>query len=153
MRRPIKDPQGFALGVLFLLIAGLAIALGYGYRQGTATEMGPGYFPRLAGWGLGVVGALVTIGSLHRPGPSVEWRSAVRPLALLTVSIALFAMLLRPLGLILAVVLLMILSSAASPESRRAETLGGAIMVAALCALIFVKGLGMTIPLWPAFPL
>lgn len=145
----IRDPQGFWLGILFLAIAVPVVAIASGYRPGTATEMGPGYFPRLVGVALAAVGAAVILAALRRDGPGVSLRASLRPVLVLLVAVLAFAAALQPLGLVAATVIIIAVAALASPESRVWETLASAAVVAGIAALVFVKGLGMQVPLWP----
>jgi putative tricarboxylic transport membrane protein len=147
----VRDPQGLTLGVLFIVLAVLVIVLSNGYRPGTAVNMGPGYFPRLLGIGLLVIGVAVSVLACRVEGERVDWRPTLRPTGVLLAAILLFALTVQPLGAFVAVTLLMVTSALASPESRPVETLVSAVVVSGACGLIFIKGLGMQVPLWPWF--
>ena len=57
----IRNPRDFWSGVLFTLLGVGALVIGSKYTLGTAARMGPGYFPRILGIlliVLGVVSAL-----------------------------------------------------------------------------------------------
>ena len=45
----IRNPKDFWAGVLFVAVGIAAIVLGSRYNLGTAARMGPGYFPRILG--------------------------------------------------------------------------------------------------------
>jgi hypothetical protein len=56
----IRSPKDFWAGLLFIGLGILAITVGSRYNLGTAARMGPGYFPRILGILLIVLGAIIT---------------------------------------------------------------------------------------------
>jgi uncharacterized membrane protein HdeD (DUF308 family) len=109
--------------------------------------MGPGYFPTI----LGALLLLIGIASLVRsfvargePLGPIAWKGA----ALVTGATVLFGFLLRPAGLVPALAVL-IFSSAAASSRFKLDWRALALMLAliAFCALVFVKGLGLPLPL------
>ena len=73
----IRHPKDFVAGLIFLAFGIAAIALSSGYPLGTAARMGPGYFPRILGILLVVLGAALTLRALRLHGspiPSWKWR-------------------------------------------------------------------------------
>ncbi len=78
------------------------------------------------------------------PIGAIAWKGA----ALVTAGTVLFGLLLRPAGLVPALVALILVSASASARFRlewRASVLMLALI--AFCALVFVKGLGLPLPL------
>lgn len=149
MKLRIRDSQGFTLGLIFVALAVFVFLTAQGYRPGTATNMGPGYFPRLLGGALFLVGVLVIGFALRVDGPRMEWRSSLRPMLVLGAAILVFSVMVKPLGAVLATMLLVVIASLAGRRPRWREILTGAVIIAAICAGVFVKGLGMQVPLWP----
>ena len=74
-----------------------------------------------------------------------------RPLVLVPLGMAVFALGLEPLGLALSSALAVLVTSFASTESRLTERLIASVVLAALITLVFGYGLSMSVPLWPAF--
>lgn len=144
-----RIPRGkdFWAGVSFMLIAGLAIHFSADLALGTARRMGPRYFPLLAASGLMIVGAVVAIGGLMREGERVG-SLALRPFLIL-VAVLLFALLLRPLGLVLAVFAMVGVASVAGGRVRLVELAILAAGLSAFASLVFVWGLGLPLQLWP----
>jgi hypothetical protein len=142
----IRNPKDFWSGLLFLAVGAAAVLLAQNYKLGTAFNMGPGYFPTALGGLLALVGLLAVVRSFIRPGTALEpfhWRL----LLMVTGSIVLFGLLMRGAGLSVAVLVLVLASAAASVYFRWRTALILAAGLIALSALLFVKGLGLPIPL------
>ncbi len=142
-----------AAGLLFIAI-GLAFSIdASSYRMGVISSMGPGYFPFWLGVLLALLGAIVLIGGLRatasEAGALQPWD--LKSLAIIVGSIALFGIVLLPLGLIVAIVVLIVVSSKASHEFTWATTILNAAILMLLSLVIFVWGIGLQLPLWPAF--
>ena len=148
----VKNKQDFWSGVMFVLI-GIAFALkATTYSMGTAARMGPGYFPFWLGTVMACLGALILISSLRsKATETVVDRFDFRILAIIVGSIVLFAFILRPLGLIISMFMLVIVSSMASHEHSWRVSIQNAVFLTVLCWLSFVKGLGLVFPIWPTF--
>ncbi|MBR0825118.1 tripartite tricarboxylate transporter TctB family protein [Bradyrhizobium manausense] len=152
MTRPtIRDQRAFASGALFLAFAIFFFVTALNYPAGTAARMGPGYFPRLLAIALAAIGLAVMLGAVRRTAQrqaSQSWD--INGLAWVTGSVVLFACLLFPLGLVGALFVLIVVSSRASPEFTWTGALANAAVLIALCLLVFVYGLGLKLPVWPA---
>jgi hypothetical protein len=142
----IRNPKDFWSGLLFLFVGGTALVLAQRYTLGTAFKMGPGYFPAMLGGLLAVVGLLAVARSFIRPGAALEpfhWRL----LLIVTGSTVLFGLLMRGAGLGVAVPVMVLATATASVYFRWRTALVLAVGLTALSALLFVKGLGLPIPL------
>lgn len=148
----IRNPRDFWAGALFVAAGGAALVLGRDYPVGTTAAMGPGYFPRLLGWLLAGLGVLVALGAL-RPAAALEALPSfrARPLVMVTVSVAAFALTLPKLGLVVASMLVVLLSRTAAPGYRWREVVLFGAGLTAVCAAVFVWGLKMPMSLWPSF--
>lgn len=149
----IKSQRDFASGLMFVAI-GVAFAIGaLGYSFGDSAKPGPGFFP----FGLGVLlialGVMVLFKSITIESEDGEPIGAIawRPLLIVVGSVLLFGWLLPPLGLVVALPLLVIGSAFAGDQIHWPSMLFSAALLTGLCWAVFVKGLGLTIPLWPAF--
>lgn len=145
-----RDYRDIVTGVV-LTLAGLIYALyaGTKYDIGTISEMGPGMFPLGLGLMLAGFGVFIALPAFARVGEpvDVEWRQAFAVVA----SIVVFGLLIRPFGLIPAVIVLTLVATLADDKLGLRGALLLACGVTAMAALIFVVGLGMLIPLvrWP----
>jgi hypothetical protein len=146
----IRNPKDFWAGVLFILVGIAAIAIGSRYNLGTAARMGPGYFPRILGILLIVLGAILALRALRLQGvpiPAFRWR----PTLIVLGSVVVFGLIVTKLGMAISAVILITLSSAASSEFRPKEALISGVLLAALAVGVFVIGLKMQVPIWPTF--
>ena len=149
---PPRNRKDFAAGLLYLVV-GAAFAIGsMNYKMGAADRMGPAYFPFWLGLLLALIGVVVMAASLRSHAtaealPRFNWK----PLAWILGSVALFGALLPRLGLVVSLVLLVLISSRASHEFRWRGALLNAALLVAVCVGAFVWGLGLQLPLWPAF--
>jgi hypothetical protein len=148
-----KSQKDFWSGLMFLA-AGAAFAIGaMSYSMGQSARPGPGYFPLGLGALLAMIGLVITVKSVlagDRQGDRVGG-IAWRPLLVVVGSILLFAVALPRLGLIVSLPLLVAAISAAGDEFRwRDVLLTGAVLTLGSWA-VFIKGLGLVLPLWPSF--
>ena len=149
----IKSQRDFWSGVMFVAV-GIGFAWGaLNYSFGTSARPGPGYFPFGLGILMAVLGAIVLVQSLvvdTRDGDlvgSIAWR----PLLIVLGSLALFGFLLPRAGMVIALPILVVTSAMAGDEFHWGEALINAVVLTIGSWLIFIKGLGLTIPVWPAF--
>lgn len=147
MSSAIKGPKDFWTGVLYVLFGGAGVYIAQGYGMGEAARMGPGYFPAVVG-GLLLLFGLIAIGRAFLRSGEAIGHLAWKPITMVIGATVLFGLLLRPAGLIVALLALILLSAAASSQFRF-EWRASAAMVGliAACSLVFVKGLGVPMPL------
>ena len=146
----IRNPKDFGSGVLFAGFGIAAIALGAAYPVGTAARMGPGYFPRGLGIILLVLGAILILKSLRSTGPRIDVPS-LKPMIIVLGSVVLFGLAVVPLGLVLATIILIVVSSLASHEFAWKEATVASVVLAAFVVAAFTYGLKLQLPTWPAF--
>jgi len=144
----IRNPRDFCAGALFIGVGVATIVLGARYTLGTAARMGPGYFPRILGILMIALGAILALRALRISGPRVppfRWR----PTLIVLGSVVLFGAIVRPVGVALSTVILIVTASAASHEFRPREALVAGVLLAALAVGVFVVGLQLQLPIWP----
>jgi hypothetical protein len=149
----IKSQKDFWSGLMFI-VTGVAFAWGaLAYSFGSSARPGPAYFP----FGLGVLqallGALILFKALtietEGGDPIGKW--AWRPLLVVVAAVAIFGLALPKLGLVISLPLLVIGSALAGDEFRWREAILNAVILTVASYGIFVMGLKLTIPVWPAF--
>ena len=145
----IRHPKDFFAGLLFIAFGFAALVIGSNYALGTAARMGPGYFPRILGILLICLGSALALRALKLNGPPVpafKWR----PLVIVLGSVTVFGMIVNYAGVALSTLFLIVASSAASHEFRWRESLVAGAALAALAVGVFVIGLKLQLPIWPA---
>lgn len=149
----IQSQQDFWSGLMFLIV-GLGFAWGAtNYPLGASVRPGPGYFPFWLGLLLAVFGVIVLFKSLTRSTPDGDPIGTIvwRPIAWIIGSVVIFGFALPRLGMFMALPLLIFTSSLASDEFQWREMLISIVVLTVGSWLIFIKGLALVIPLWPAF--
>lgn len=157
----IKSQKDFFSGLMFM---GVGVAFAWGatkYTIGTAARMGPGYFPLLLGVIMAIIGAVITFKALVVKTPDGDkigaW--AWRPLGYIIAANLVFGILLAGLpsiklpafGLIIGIYALVIIAAMAEPDWKFKRSLILATVLAVGSYLVFIKGLGLTFPVWPSF--
>jgi hypothetical protein len=147
----IRKPKDFYAGVLFLAFGIAALVLSWAYPLGSASRMGAGYFPRVLAFFLIGGGAILSLSALRsaREQAKIVWRW--RPLAIVLFSVCLFSWVMNYLGLIITSLLLVFVASFASPEFRWKEALISGLLLGLAATALFVHGLAIPLPMWPAF--
>jgi len=149
----IKNFKDFYAGLMFTLFGTAFLWGATRYSMGAAAKMGPGYFPLILGGLLTVLGLIIFIRSLvfESADGDVGLSVILKPAILVFGSIAAFALLLRPAGLVVAIFEIILVSSWASHEVRFRESVISAVVLCIVSLAIFVYGLNLQIPVWPAF--
>jgi hypothetical protein len=149
----IKSERDFWSGLMFVIL-GIAFAWGAtNYNFGTSARPGPGYFPFGLGILLAILGALVLFKALTIETEDGEkfGHFAWRPLLVVLSAVALFGFILPRLGLVISLPILVLLASWASDEFTWKGAVINAGVLTVMSWVIFVKGLALTIPVWPVF--
>lgn len=137
------------LGAL-LLLAAAAVTFSEvsRLRLGSASAMGPGYFPALLGGLFVVFAALLLFEGWRNPHVRAE-PGPLRPVALLLGSIILFALLYRHLGGVIAIAIMVVVSSLAEKRRSVPELLALAAVIVSMVWVIFVWALGLQLNMLP----
>ena len=109
---------------------------------------GPGTAPRMFGLALGALGLGVSATGLFTKGPGID-RFHLRGPFFVTLSVLLFAWLVRPLGLVIASFLSICAAAGATPEAKVIETLIWGAFLTLFCCLLFPYALNLPMQLWP----
>lgn len=143
----VTSPKDLWSGLIYLAFGVAGLWFGAAYPMGTAGRMGSGYFPKVLAAVLVGFGVVAVVRSLVLSGEPIS-RLRWKPIVLILAACALFGLLLQPAGMIPALFVLTVLSAAASAKFRLdARALMGVVALIAVCALVFVKGLGVQMPL------
>lgn len=143
----LRSPKDFWTGAIYLAAGMTGLLVAHGYSFGSAGRMGPGYFPVVISGLLVVFGAVAILRGFLAAGEPVgalNWKG----IALITGSVLAFGSLLQPAGLVVALLALILVSAAASERFGPDWRAGlGLVALIAFCALVFVQGLGLPMPL------
>lgn len=146
----VRAPQDFWGGLALIGLALLAIWAGSDLPGQHGFAFGPGTAPRIFAGLLVLVGAAVALTGLFIDGPEIGGY-AVRGPALIMAAILVFALTIRPLGLVPASYLTFMISILASTEMKWGESLLAAAVMTAFCVGLFVYLLKLPFQLWPWF--
>ncbi len=146
----IRNPKNVYAGLMFMLFGLAGLVISWSYPIGRASRMGPGYFPRVLGILLLGLGALLSLSGFRSTG-EVQLRWHLRPLLIVLLGVGFFCLTVKWLGLVVAGMALVFISSVASEEFRWKEALISAAIQNVAAVAVFVYGLGMQLPIWPVF--
>ncbi|MDR2788141.1 MAG: tripartite tricarboxylate transporter TctB family protein [Candidatus Accumulibacter sp.] len=149
----IGSQKDFASGVL-LTVVGASFAIGAtNYGFGSPARPGPGYFPFSLGVILTILGLIILFGAFGAkrggdgdPIGAIPWR----PLIGVVGALVFFAFSLPWLGFLISLPVMIVITSASSREFTWKDALLSAVALTALSYAIFIRGLELNIPLWPA---
>jgi len=146
----IKSPKDFWAGVLYIAFGVAAIVIALNYPIGSAGRMGPGYFPRALGIILIALGLILSLRALRLQGTAPTF-GYYKPILVIIGSVVAFGVAAPWGGLVVATILLIIISSAASDEFRWKEAVISSVILAVFTVLAFSYGLKLQLPVWPWF--
>jgi putative tricarboxylic transport membrane protein len=142
----VRSNKDLWAGLIYVFFGASAILIARDYTMGTAFKMGPAYFPTVLSTLLIVVGSISVIRAFMLPGTPIGAIS-FKGLALVTASIVVFGLVVRGAGLAIALPLLLFISAAGSVKFRWQTMLMIAVGLTIFCLLVFVKGLGVPLPI------
>ena len=143
----VKSPQDLGAGVVFMLIGLAGFYFGSDLAFGTASRMGPGYFPVLLSVLIIAIGLVVGARGLTIVGPPIE-PFQLRPILFIIAAILIFGFLIESIGLALTAVVLTVLAAYARPNVNLRETILLGIGLAIFTVVVFVSVLGQPLPAW-----
>ena len=145
----IRAPKDFWSGLGFIAFGAAAVLISRDYPMGSATRMGPAYFPTILGGLLALIGVVVVVRSFVIPGERIIG-FAWKPLAWVIVATVLFGVLVRPAGLALACIVLTVLSARASRHFAVRTSVLLALGLTVFSVIVFVKLLGLPMTMFGA---
>jgi hypothetical protein len=144
----IRSLQDATAGLFLLVLAGIALWGGSDLSAGSLNHIGPGMLPRALAALLGMLGIVLFVGAFFNAGAAMERWQLRGPLFVLGAALV-FALAIRPLGLLVAVPAAMLIAAFASDESSWRETLVYAVVMTVGCFILFKTMLGLPIPVAP----
>jgi hypothetical protein len=136
----IRGTKDFWTGLIYIFFGSSAIIIAREYGMGRAIKMGPAYFPTVLGGLLILIGIVAIVRSFLKVG-------TFKGLAFVVVSTVLFGLFVRGAGLVVALPLFVIVSAYASKDFRWIPSLILAAGLTLFCTLVFLKGLGIPLPI------
>jgi hypothetical protein len=143
----VKSPQDFGSAILFCLIGLAGLYFGKELTYGTASRMGPGYFPFLLSWTIIGLGVVIGFMSLTIEGPPIE-APKFRPLFFVLLAVIIFGYMMTYVGLAITAVVMTVIAGIARQQFKPVESLVLGIALSAACIVIFVYALGQPLPAW-----
>jgi hypothetical protein len=143
----LPKTKDFWAGVIFMVMAGLAIYFSSDLAIGTTRRMGPRYFPLIGAGCLLVIGAIVAIKGLSSGAEPLR-AGAIRPVLIL-ISVLLFALLLQPFGFVIAMCAMIVVASLAGDRIKLFELVLLCGAMAGFSTAVFIWGLGLPLKAWP----
>lgn len=146
----IRSQEDFWSGLMFIGFGVAAIIISRDYPMGSASRMGPGYFPTMIGGMLVVIGAIVSAVSLRTQGKGIgtwPWRAMM----LMSFAFMLFAWGMEHIGFIPSLALLIVVSALSTPHYRWKEILIETVVMIAGSWAVFIYGLELPFPLWGGY--
>jgi len=141
----IRSAKDFWSGLIYIFFGSSAIVIALDYGMGTALKMGAAYFPSVLGGLLILIGSISVIRSFIVQGTPIG-ELAFKGLAYVIGSVVLFGLMVRGAGLAIALPLLVVISAFGSSRFRWGSTLAMAAGLTVFCVLVFIKGLGVPLP-------
>ncbi len=149
--------RDFLSAVLFVAIGAVGLWYALGYPVGTLRRIGPGALPIAVSSLMIAVGTTLAIQVwLRDPAegpllsmPRLPEMRVLRSIAFVTASLIVFALLIRPMGLLVAT---FALAMVARQAEGGATIIGSVVLAAALSAIsvgVFVYALGLPFRVWP----
>jgi hypothetical protein len=142
----IANPKEFWAGLIYVAFGAGTILNAKDYTLGSLHRMGPGYFPIVLAVLLLLFGVAAILRSFATRGTPLA-RGGWIPLLYVVGANILFALLLPRAGLPIALLVLALLSAAASHWFKwDMKALAGLVALIAICTIVFVKILQVPMP-------
>ena len=140
--------QDFVGGLVVIAVAVFAFWQAADLPIGTLGGMGPGMLPKSLAVLFGLLGAFLVLDSFLETGLPLE-RWSIRGPVLVALAIVAFGLTVRPLGLVVAGPVAIVIAAFASDEVRWMEAIVFGAVMTAVCVGLFKFALGLPIPLAP----
>lgn len=145
----IKNQEDFWAGLMFVCFGGLAIYLSQDYPMGTASRMGPGYFPTYLGVIMLVLGLIVALLALRTSSETTKLSGfAWKPAILLSIGFIVFGWGVDHIGFIPSLFLMTIVTAAAGQTFKIVEVLLLSVALIAGAVGVFIYGVDLPFPLF-----
>jgi hypothetical protein len=148
MKPDVLKSRELWVGIVFVLIAGMTLYQSLGFRLGSLSQMGSGFFPTILSSILLLIGALSIFQAITREREPLPAFS-IRPIVLITLSIVVTGWTLLHLGIVLALPILLAISAFADSALKWGKWyLVYIVVLTAVAVVLFVGLLSLPIPLF-----
>jgi len=144
----LNVPRDLGAGLFLIAVGAFAFWQSAGLDPGTLRQVGPGMVPRALAVLTLLCGIGIAAGVLLDRGERMERWFVRGPLFLLGAAVA-FGLTVRPLGLVVAGPLAVIIGGFAGRDTRIVETLVFGAVMTVFCVVLFKLLLGLPIPVAP----
>jgi hypothetical protein len=139
--------QDYLAGLLFQAFGLLALWIGGALALGTAVRMGPGYVPRLLGFILVGLGAVISFQAAMAESVGPE-RGKWRPFLLVPAAVLAFAIVFNLAGLIPAIIATILVATLGGDDIKWGQTAISLTFLILLCVGVFKYALNLPMPLF-----
>jgi hypothetical protein len=143
----VKSPQDFGAALVFIVIGLAGLYAGKDLTFGTASHMGPGFFPTWLNFLIIAIGVGTGIKAVAIQGPRIE-PFQLRPILLIVVAILSFGLLINGVGMALSAIVMTIFAAYARRGVKLIETILLAAGLAVFSVILFIYVLGQAVPAW-----
>lgn len=148
MVHTLEKPRDVAGGLLVMALGLGFLLLGRELGTGSSFRMGPGYFPTILSLLMAALGGVMAFLAWRAPHPEDAFRHVPwRGLVLVIGAVLFFGFTLRGLGLAPVLVVVVLATAWASRYASTKASVPLALGIAAFCTLLFIRGLGLPLPL------
>jgi hypothetical protein len=148
MMNNLRNNKDFFAGLMFIVIGTGAVFIARDYPIGSATRMGPGYFPVALGGLLFLFGVYIMVqGVIKKVKMEGTW--SMKAWIILPISTVIFGYLMDHGGFVPALLALVFISAAAGNEFKFREVLIMALLLTVGSVGLFIYALEMPYPLFP----
>jgi putative tricarboxylic transport membrane protein len=149
---PIRGPQDYYGGIALIALALFAFYASSDLPGMRGFQFGPGTAPRLFSGLMLALGVGVALTGSLLPGAPLE-RYHLRGPFFVTLSIIVFAAIIRPLGLVVTTFVCFMIAAVGSPDQKWVQTVIVGIAITVFCCFLFPVVLGLPFQLKPRFML
>jgi putative tricarboxylic transport membrane protein len=145
----VTNPQDFYGGMALVGLALVAFVASNDLPGMRGFAFGPGTAPRLFAFTLAALSVLVVLSGLMSKGPQIS-RYNIRGTFFIIAAILTFAATIRPMGLVFATFVTVLICAAATEDVKWKESVIWAVILTTFCSFLFPYGLALPFMLWPA---
>lgn len=144
----LSHPKDFFAGLMFTAFGLTAMLMAFEYPLGSAARMGPGYFPRVLGGIMIILGLILSLRSFKLKGDPIA-PFAWKAIGLVLGGVCLFGAIVIQTGLVVATTALIFVTGLASKEFNVKESIYSSIILSVIAVLMFIVGLKLQFPIFP----